>query len=327
MQKLFSLTKSSIKISALQTLQIEIDNLQNLYENMDDAIVKAVQLILDNQARVIISGIGKSAIIAQKIVSTLNSTGTPSIFMHAADAVHGDLGMIQENDIVIIISNSGNTPEIKALVPLVKNFGNKLIGFTGNKESFLGLHSDIIINCNITKEACPLNLAPTSSTTAQMVMGDALAVALINARNFSSQDFSKFHPGGALGKRLYTTVGDISDKHEKPFVESHASFMEVINEISSKRLGATVVLDNGKLIGLITDGDIRRTFLQNKDIKEIKASDMMTKNPKTILSKLLASSCINEFNLNKISQLVVVNDEGTYEGIIHIHDLSREEIM
>lgn len=321
------MTKSSIKLSALQTLQIEIDNLQNLYQNMDDAIVHAVQLILDTEARVIISGIGKSAIIAQKIVSTLNSTGTPSIFMHAADAVHGDLGMIQKNDIVIILSNSGNTPEIKSLVPLIKNFGNKLIAFTGNKQSFLGLQSDIVINCNITKEACPLNLAPTSSTTAQMVMGDALAVALINARNFSSHDFSKYHPGGALGKRLYTTVGDICAKHAKPFVENDSSFMEVINEISSKRLGATAVLENGKLIGLITDGDIRRAFQQNKDIKIIKAADIMTKNPRTILSKLLASSCVNEFNLHKISQLVVVNDQGEYEGIIHIHDLSREEIV
>jgi len=321
------LTKSSIKLSALQTLQIEIDNLQNLYHNMDDAIVHAVQLILDNEARVIISGIGKSAIIAQKIVSTLNSTGTPSIFMHAADAVHGDLGMIQKNDIVIILSNSGNTPEIKALVPLVKSFGNKVIAFTGNKQSFLGLQSDIVVNCNITQEACPLNLAPTSSTTAQMVMGDALAVALIKARNFSSQDFSKYHPGGALGKRLYTTVGDICAKHDKPFVDVNASFMEVINEISGKRLGATAVLDKGKLIGLITDGDIRRAFQQNKDIKTIKAFEVMTKNPKTILSKLLASSCVNAFNLHQISQLVVINDEGQYEGIIHIHDLSREEIV
>lgn len=321
------MTKSSIKLSALQTLQIEIDNLQNLYHNMDDAIVHAVQLILDNEARVIISGIGKSAIIAQKIVSTLNSTGTPSIFMHAADAVHGDLGMIQKNDIVIILSNSGNTPEIKALVPLVKSFGNKVIAFTGNKQSFLGLQSDIVVNCNITQEACPLNLAPTSSTTAQMVMGDALAVALIKARNFSSQDFSKYHPGGALGKRLYTTVGDICAKHDKPFVDVNASFMEVINEISGKRLGATAVLDKGKLIGLITDGDIRRAFQQNKDIKTIKAFEVMTKNPKTILSKLLASSCVNAFNLHQISQLVVINDEGQYEGIIHIHDLSREEIV
>ncbi len=321
------MSKNNIKNLARQTLKIEIDNLQKLYDDMDDSIVNAVELILATDARVIISGIGKSAIIAQKIVSTLNSTGTPSIYMHAADAVHGDLGMIQKNDIVIILSNSRNTPEIKALAPLIKNFGNKIIAFTGNSSSFLAQNSDIIINCSIEKEACPLNLAPTSSTTAQMVMGDALAVALIQCRNFSSSDFSKYHPGGALGKKLYTTVADICSKHEKPMVQTDTFFLDIINEISSKRLGATAVIENNQIVGIITDGDIRRAFQHHENPKKVQAKEIMNSNPKMINGNILASACVNIFKENQISQLIATDNNQAYVGIIHIHDLSREEII
>lgn len=320
-------SSESIKTTAQETLQIEIDNLQYLLADLDQGIVDAVQCILESNARVVISGIGKSAIIAQKIVATLNSTGTPALFMHAADALHGDLGMVQTNDVVVVISNSGNTPEIKALVPLIKKFGNKLIGFTGNKESFLGKNSDIVVGCKIAQEACPNNLAPTSSTTAQMVMGDALAVCLIKCRNFSSSDFSKYHPGGNLGKRMYTTVQDLCDLHQKAQVKLTDSFSAVLNEITSKRLGATAVIQGSDLMGVITDGDIRRALQQEANIYELKAKDIMTENPLTIKNDVLAVHCIEKFKTHNISQLLVVDEQGNYCGIIHIHDLNREGIL
>ena len=318
---------NNIKKTAQETLQIEIENLQALLDNLDNGIVEAVECILKSKARVVISGIGKSAIIAQKIVATLNSTGTPAVYMHAADALHGDLGMIQKEDVVIVLSNSGNTPEIKALIPLIKNFGNTLIGFTGNSESFLSEKSDIVVSCKITQEACPNNLAPTSSTTVQMVMGDALAVCLIKCRNFSSSDFSKYHPGGNLGKKMYTTVQDICDTHEKPQVSPKDKLIEVLNEISSKRLGATAVIDNGKLVGIITDGDIRRALQQEADIYSIQAEEVMGTAPQTIFSDELAVNCIEKFKRFNISQLIAMDKEGNYCGIIHLHDLNKEGIL
>lgn len=316
-----------IKKTAQETLQIEIENLQALHNNLDQGIVEAVECILASKARVVISGIGKSAIIAQKIVATLNSTGTPAIYMHAADAVHGDLGMIQKEDVVIVLSNSGNTPEIKALVPLIKNFGNALIGFTGNDSSFLAEKSDIVVSCKIAQEACPNNLAPTSSTTAQMVMGDALAVCLIKCRNFSSSDFSKYHPGGNLGKKMYTTVQDLCDRHEKPSVQKSDKLIDVLNEISSKRLGASAVLDGAQLVGIITDGDIRRALQKQADIYQMEAKDIMGDSPQTILNAELAVNCIEKFKAHNISQLIVLDKNNTYCGIIHIHDLNKEGIL
>jgi arabinose-5-phosphate isomerase len=317
----------NIKKSAMETLQIEIENLQSLLNNMDNSIVEAVSCILEKKNRVVITGIGKSAIIAQKIVATLNSTGTPAVFMHAADAVHGDLGMIQPDDPVIVLSNSGNTPEIKELVPLIKNFKNPLIAFTGNENSFLGEHADIIVSCKINKEACPNNLAPTSSTTAQMVMGDALAVALIKAKKFTSKDFSKFHPGGNLGKKMYTTVRDICTKSEAPSVQTNDSLSLVLAEISAKRLGATAVIEDQKICGIVTDGDIRRALIKEVDIYNLTAKDVMTSHPKHVLGNLLAMESLSIFKEHKITQLLVVDEENKYEGILHLHDLHKEGII
>lgn len=319
-------SQKNIKNSAQETLQIEIENLQRLLENLDNSIEDAVSCILKSKNRVVITGIGKSAIIAQKIVATLNSTGTPAVFMHAADAVHGDLGMIQPNDPVIVLSNSGNTPEIKDLVPLIKSFKNPLIAFTGNAESFLGNNADIIISCKIHREACPNNLAPTSSTTAQMVMGDALAVALIKAKKFTSKDFSKYHPGGNLGKKMYTKIKDISSKTEAPSVQLRDSLSLVLAEISAKRLGATAVLDGDKVCGIITDGDLRRALLKEVDIYNLTAQEVMTKNPKSVESSLLATKSLAIFKEFKITQLVVIENE-KYSGILHLHDLHKEGII
>lgn len=316
---------NSIIESAEETLRIEIANLENLLSNLDNGIAEAVECVLSTPNRVVISGIGKSAIIAQKIVATLNSTGTPAVFMHAADAVHGDLGMIQPKDPVILLSNSGNTPEIKDLVPLIKRQANPLIAFTGNKDSFLAKQADIVVSCKISREACPNNLAPTSSTTAQMVMGDALAVALIKAKKFTSKDFSKFHPGGALGKKMYTTVADICEKHQLPSVQASDSLSVVLNEISEKRLGATAVLENQAVVGIITDGDIRRTLLNEANIYQLKAADIMTLNPKSIPSDVLAIESLEIFKMHHISQLLVIDNQ-EYKGIIHLHDLHKEGI-
>lgn len=308
------------------TIQSELDNVADLINFIDETFAKVIVLILESNGRVVITGIGKSAIIAQKIVATLNSTGTPSIFMHAADAIHGDLGIIQKNDVVIAISKSGNTPEIKALAPLLKQFGNKLVAIVGNIDSVLANSSDFVLNTTVAKEACPNNLAPTTSTTAQLLMGDAIAVALLKCKNFSSSDFSKYHPGGALGKRLYLTVKDIASQNEQPAVHPTDSIQTVIVEISKKRLGATVVLENEAIKGMITDGDIRRLIEKTTDLKGIVAADIMNSNPKTIESDQLAVNAIEIMRENKISQMIVT-DKQKYVGIVHIHDLNKEGLI
>ncbi len=308
------------------TIQSELDNVANLVNFIDETFAKVIVLILESNGRVIITGIGKSAIIAQKIVATMNSTGTPSIFMHAADAIHGDLGIIQKDDIVIAISKSGNTPEIKVLAPLLKQFGNKLIAIVGNTDSVLANSADFVLNTTVAKEACPNNLAPTTSTTAQLLMGDALAVSLLKCKNFTSQDFSRYHPGGALGKRLYLTVRDIAKQNEQPMVLPNDSIKTVIVEISKRRLGATVVIENGRILGMITDGDIRRLIEKTTDLKGIVASDIMNGNPKTIEADSLAVNAIETMRENKISQMIVTENQ-QYIGLVHIHDLNKEGLI
>ena len=316
-----------IVTSALRTIQLQADSIKDLSAFADENLVKAVETLAACKGRVVISGIGKSAIVAQKIVATLNSTGTPALFMHAADAIHGDLGMIQQDDIVIVISKSGDSPEIKVLVPLVKNFGNTLIGMVGNMQSHLATHADIILNTTVTQEACPNNLAPTNSTTAQMVMGDVLAICLIEVKDFKTIDFARFHPGGALGKKMYLKTGDLIKQHEKPFVSINDSIKKVIVNITNKRLGATVVLnENDKLQGIITDGDIRRMFEKYDEFLNITATDIMTKQPKTIQENTLAIEALELMKENNISQLVVMDNEH-YKGILHLHDLIREGII
>lgn len=315
-----------IKELALSTLKIEADAILNLSHFVGDDFVKSVELIFDSKGRVIVTGIGKSAIIAQKIVATFNSTGTPASFMHAADAIHGDLGTISKEDVLICISKSGNTPEIKVLVPLLKQGGNKLIALVGNTDSFLAKQADFVLNTYVEKEACPNNLAPTSSTTAQLAMGDALAVCLLECRDFSSNDFAKFHPGGALGKKLYLKVEDISSQNAKPQVSLDASIKSIILEISSKRLGATAVLNKGELVGVITDGDLRRMLEKTDSFTNLKASDIMNPNPKKIEMDELAISALQVLQSNNISQLIVTN-QGKYAGFVHLHDLLKEGII
>lgn len=298
----------------------------NLASLLNDDFSKAVTCILDCKGRVIVTGIGKSAIIASKIVATLNSTGTPSIFMHAADAIHGDLGTIQENDVVICLSNSGNTPEIKLLVPLIQRGQNKLIAMTGNLQSYLASEADYILNTFVEKEACPHNLAPTTSTTAQMVIGDALAISLLEKKGFTSKDFAKYHPGGALGKRLYLKVSDIVQSNEKPEVDINTGVKEVIVEISQKMLGATAVTENGKLVGIITDGDIRRMLNKHDNISSLLAGDIMSSNPKTISAHVLAIEALEIIQNNGISQLLGV-DGNKYVGVVHLHNLIKEGIL
>jgi arabinose-5-phosphate isomerase len=311
---------------AKSTLYTEADSVRNLVNYINDDFVACVKLIYESSGRVVVTGVGKSAIIAQKIVATMNSTGTPAIFMHAADAIHGDLGTLQNDDIVICISKSGNTPEIKVLAPLLKVGGNKLIALVGNVDSFLAQQADYILNCTVEKEACPNNLAPTSSTTAQLAMGDALAVCLLDYRGFSSKDFAKYHPGGTLGKKLYLKVADISNQNQKPQVKPGDSLKSVILEISSKRLGATAVIENDKLIGVITDGDLRR-MLENADsIADLKASDIMNKNPKNIEADELAINAMLILEKNNITQLIVT-ENGKYHGFVHLHDLLKEGII
>lgn len=317
---------NEIKQIARDTLAIERDSIAALIDSIDDDFVSVVELIYRCKGRVVVSGIGKSAIIAQKIVATFNSTGTPALFMHAADAIHGDLGMIQRDDPVICISKSGDTPEVKVLVPLVKNMGNKLIALTGNKQSYLGEQADFRLSCHVEKEACPNNLAPTNSTTAQMVIGDALAVCLIKCHDFGSGDFAKYHPGGALGKRLYLRVSDLVVQNEKPQVSLDTPLKEVIIEISSKRLGVTAVVDNGQLVGVITDGDLRRMLSKMSDISQIKAQDIMSSNPKTIDYEIMAVEAVTLMKQSNISQLIVVN-EGKYAGVLHFHDLFKEGLI
>ena len=298
----------------------------NLSSLITDDFADATQLIYNSKGRVIITGIGKSAIIANKIVATLNSTGTPAIFMHAADAIHGDLGLILEDDVVICISKSGNTPEIKVLVPLIKSAKNKMIAITGNTESFLGLHADFVLNAYVEKEACPNNLAPTTSTTAQLVIGDALAVCLLELRGFSSNDFAKYHPGGALGKKLYLRVLDISSVNEKPKVLANTSIKDVIIEITEKMLGVTAVVEHDKIIGIITDGDLRRMLSQVDDFSGLTAKDIMSANPKRIETEAMAIDALEVMETNGISQLLV-EENGTYAGVVHLHDLIKEGII
>lgn len=314
----------SIKQIALRTIDIEAKSISGLSAFIDDEFEKAIQAIAACKGRIVISGIGKSAVIAQKIVATLNSTGTPSIFMHAADAIHGDLGIIQQEDVVIIISKSGESPEIKVLVPLIKNFNNILVGMVGNTSSFLARQSNIILNTTVEQEACPNNLAPTTSTTAQLVMGDALAVCLMEMKGFRSEDFAKFHPGGMLGKKLYLRVSDLSSAHERPRVLPSQSLKEVIVEMTQKRLGVTAVVDEkDHLLGIITDGDLRRMLNKGISVNSIRAEDIMTKNPKTIDADELAVEALNMLRKHEITQLAVT-DRGIYLGVIHLHDLLKE---
>ena len=324
----YQVNKSIDKLIELAktTINIEADSVRNLQNYINNDFVDCVKLIYGSKGRVVISGIGKSAIIAQKIVATLNSTGTPSIFMHAADAIHGDLGTIQKDDVVICISKSGNTPEIKVLVPLLKNAGNKLIALVGNMDSYLAQQADHVLNSTVEKEACPNNLAPTSSTTAQLAMGDALAVCLLDCRDFSSKDFAKYHPGGALGKRLYLKVGDIATQNQKPEVKPNDDIKSVILEISSKRLGATAVVDNGNLVGVITDGDLRRMLEKSDAITDLKAADIMNKNPKRIEAEELAVVAMQLLEQYNITQLIVT-EKGKYHGFVHLHDLLKEGII
>jgi len=311
---------------AKKTIREEAASIQNLTSFLDDDFAKTVECIIASKGRVVVTGIGKSAIIANKIVATLNSTGTPAIFMHAGDAIHGDLGTVQENDVVICISKSGNTPEIKMLVPLIKRGSNKLVAITGNAESALGKQADFILNTFVEKEACPNNLAPTTSTTAQLVMGDALAICLLDLRGFDSSDFAKYHPGGALGKKLYLRVGDIAEKNQKPLVESDADIRKVIVEISEKMLGASAVLHNDKIVGIITDGDIRRMLNKYDSINGLQAKDVMTWKPKTISTDTLAVKALKIMQEKGISQLLAVDGE-KYSGVVHLHNLINEGIL
>ena len=313
-----------IKQVALRTIELEAQSISGLAAFINDDFEKAVNAIAGCSGRVVISGIGKSAVIAQKIVATLNSTGTPSIFMHAADAIHGDLGIVQQGDVVIIISKSGESPEIKVLVPLIRNFNNILVAMVGNVDSFLARQSTIVLNTTVEQEACPNNLAPTTSTTAQLVMGDALAVCLMEMKGFKSEDFAKFHPGGMLGKKLYLRVADLSAANEKPKVFPTQSLKEVIVEMTQKRLGVTAVVDDKDyLLGIITDGDLRRMLNNAIQIDHVKAADIMTTNPKTIGPDELAVEALNILRKNEITQLVVTGD-GFYLGVIHLHDLLKE---
>lgn len=312
---------------AKNTILQESESIRRLADYIDQDFEKTVKTIYQSKGRVIVTGIGKSANISQKIVATLNSTGTPAIFMHAADAIHGDLGIIQEDDVIICISKSGNTPEIKVLVPLIKNRGNTLIGMVSNVDSFLGKQSDYVLKSTVDKEACPNNLAPTNSTTAQLVIGDALAVCLLEYRGFSSEDFAKFHPGGALGKKLYMRVNDLYKNNEIPKVTENENVKNVIIEISSKRLGATVVLDKSdKVLGIVTDGDIRRMLQKYDSFENLTAKDIMSKNPKTVNKDELAINAFHLMENNNITQLVVVQKD-KYIGMVHLHDILREGIV
>jgi arabinose-5-phosphate isomerase len=317
----------SIKQIALRTIKLEAQSVSGLASFINDDFEKAIKTIDDCKGRLVISGIGKSAVIAQKIVATLNSTGTPSIFMHAADAIHGDLGIVQQEDVVMIISKSGESPEIKVLVPLIKNFGNILIGMVGSIDSYLAKKSNIILNTTVEQEACPNNLAPTTSTTAQLVMGDALAVVLMELRGFLSDDFAKFHPGGTLGKKLYLRVSDLYNDNEKPKVLTGQSLKEVIVEMTAKRLGVTAVVDEeNNLLGIITDGDLRRMLEKNTAIDKVKANDIMTAKPKSIGPEEMAVDALDMLRTNGITQLAVA-ENGKYLGIIHLHDLIREGLI
>lgn len=320
----FSLEK--IKEFGIKALQDELFEIQSLPSYINDDFAKAITEIINSNGRVVITGIGKSAIIGQKIVATMNSTGQPALFMHAADAIHGDLGMIQPQDVVIVISKSGNTSEIVTLLPLLKNLNCPIIAIVGNIQSKLAQGAHYVLNTTVNKEACPNNLAPTSSTTAQLMMGDALAVSLIRLRNFSDSDFSKYHPGGALGKQLYLTCGDIAEQHAMPKVTPSTTWKEVIVSITESRLGATAVVDQNNILGIITDGDVRRMLAKFNELQSVTALDMMSNNPSTIDKTELASEAARIMQSKKITQLIVT-DSGSYCGMVHLHDLYLEGII
>jgi arabinose-5-phosphate isomerase len=313
-------------ILAKHTLQAEADAILRLQSFINDDFVKALHIIKDAPGRLIVTGIGKSAIIGQKIVATLNSTGTPAIFMHAAEAIHGDLGIIQPEDVVLCISKSGNTPEISVLIPFFKRQGNQFIAMVGNTDSFLAKEADVVLNCSVECEACPNNLAPTCSSTAQLAMGDALASCLIELRGFTPEDFARYHPGGILGKRLYIKVKDLYKFNEIPMISPEAPMPEVILEISGKRLGVTAVMENNKLVGAITDGDLRKKKKKNPDYTHLLAKDVMTVNPKTITENILAVEALEIMKLKNITNLFVVDNLGKYLGVLHIHDIVKEGI-
>jgi len=317
---------NKIKKSAKTAIEYEFSAIKKLLYSIDDRFVDAVELIYHSKGRVIVTGIGKSAIIAQKIVATLNSTGTPAVFMHAADAIHGDLGIVRKEDVVIMLSKSGETPEIKVLAPLLKIRYNKLIAIVGNTSSYLARQADIVLDVTVEKEACPNNLVPTSSTTAQLVMGDALAISLLELHGFTAKDFAKVHPGGSLGKRMFLRVEDLAMNNEVPKVNINEDMNNVILEISSKRLGATAVLDDDKLVGIITDGDLRRMIQDHSNYMNLKAADTMTVNPRTINHDALLVDALSLMRENNITQLPVVKDT-IYIGVIHLHDILREGIF
>jgi arabinose-5-phosphate isomerase len=319
--------QSSIIANAKKTILAESKAIANLANLINVDFENAINYIYNFKGRVIVTGIGKSANIATKIVATFNSTGTPAVFMHAADAIHGDLGNILEQDVVICISKSGNTPEIKVLVPLIKNYGNKIIAITGNIDSFLGKNAEFTLNTFVEKEACPNNLAPTTSTTAQLVMGDALAVCLLKLKGFTSNDFAKYHPGGALGKRLYLRVSDLIQNNQLPQVSENDSIAKVIIEISEKRLGVTAVIKDNKVVGIITDGDIRRMLSKTTKIDDFIAKDIMGKNPKTIHKEAMAVEALETMENNTITQILAVDDNDNYSGVVHLHDLIKEGIF
>lgn len=321
------LSKDNIKQQALDTIALEATSVEGLKNYVNDDFISVVELIHKSKGRVVVTGIGKSAVIAQKLVATFNSTGTPALFMHAADAIHGDLGMILPEDVVILISKSGSSPEIKVLIPFVKNFGNTVVAISGNEKSYLATNADYFINTTVSKEACPNNLAPTTSTTAQLVMGDALAVCLLSLKGFTAEDFARFHPGGALGKRLYLRVGDLSQQNANPHVSATASLKEVIYEISNKRLGATAVTaEDGTLQGIITDGDLRRMLEKHDDTSKLTAQDILTADPKSIEEQELAVNALELIREHNITQLVVTK-EGKYAGFVHLHDMVREGLL
>ncbi|MCR5114937.1 MAG: KpsF/GutQ family sugar-phosphate isomerase [Bacteroidales bacterium] len=311
---------------AKRTLRLEAEAVGALQNNVDQSFEDCVQAIMKMKGRLVVTGIGKSAIIAQKIVATMNSTGTPAIFMHAADAIHGDLGIIQPDDVVLCLSKSGNTPEISVLIPLLKKNGNCLIALVGNVDSFLAKEADYVLNCTVSQEACPNNLAPTCSSTAQLAMGDALASCLISLRGFTAQDFAKFHPGGILGKRLYVRVEDLYKFNDKPQVTPDATIQQVILEISGKCLGVTAVVENDRVVGAITDGDLRRMLQKNPDLTGLVAADVMTKSPKTISPQTLAVEALDMMRKKQITNIFVV-DDGKYLGVIHIHDIIKEGLV
>ena len=318
-----------INITAIgrRTINLEASAIMAMEAFINEGFEQVVHLLGRMKGRLVISGIGKSAIIGQKMVATFNSTGTPAIFMHAADAIHGDLGMVQEGDVVMIISKSGESPEIKVLVPLIKNLGNPLVSMVGSLSSYLAVHGDYVLNTTVSQEACPNNLAPTSSTTAQMVMGDALAVCLMEQKGFTSDDFAKFHPGGTLGKKLYMRVSDLYPQNEKPMVGEESRLKDVIVEMTQKRLGITAVTDmNDGLLGVITDGDLRRMLEKGGDLEKIMATEIMSPNPKTIEASSLAVEALDVMRKNNITQLLV-SDNNKYVGVIHLHDLIKEGLI